>query len=180
MIRKFGSQEAFDRVKKSHGLIPRGAEVGLDASVGYTQAQLDLRIQSSTLNSHRLILYVAQRFGLGKSEQLYDIFNRRHFLEAGILNDRKLLVDSLEELELKSVDLEETIAFLDDESRGTAQVLELYNRVTGMGIYSIPTLLVDGRFSISGAQRASGVLDVLERASDNPIGQGVFTDVVVQ
>ena len=38
MVRKFGSQERFEQVKRSHGLIPRGAEVGLDASVGYTQA----------------------------------------------------------------------------------------------------------------------------------------------
>ena len=34
MVRKFGSMEAFDRVKKAHGLIPRGAEVGLNKSCG--------------------------------------------------------------------------------------------------------------------------------------------------
>ena len=59
MLRKFGSMEAFDRFKKSHGLIPRGKEVGLDASCGYTQANLTRRVQSSTLRSHRLVYYLS-------------------------------------------------------------------------------------------------------------------------
>ena len=47
MVRKFGSMEAFERVKAAHGLIPRGAEVGLDASMNYTQEQV--RKQASIL-----------------------------------------------------------------------------------------------------------------------------------
>ena len=58
MVRKFGSMERFEQVKKSHGLIPRGREAGLDESVGFTQKQLDKRVQSCTINSHRLVLYV--------------------------------------------------------------------------------------------------------------------------
>jgi hypothetical protein len=46
MIRKFGSQKAFDRVKISQALVPRGEEVGLDI-IGFIQDNLDKRIQSS-------------------------------------------------------------------------------------------------------------------------------------
>ena len=94
MIRKFGSKEQFEKVKRSHGLIPRGAEVGLDASCGYTDDSLSRRRQSSTLRSHRLVHYVAKRHGWEKCEELYAVLNRRHFIEAGILNDLDLLLDS--------------------------------------------------------------------------------------
>ena len=90
MVRKFGSKAAFDRVKLAHGLIPRGAEAGLDASTGFTQEVLDKRIQSSTLNSHKLVLYVTQRHGSAVAEALYDQLNQRHFLHGGVLNDKLL------------------------------------------------------------------------------------------
>jgi hypothetical protein len=70
MIRKFGSKEAFERVKKAHALIERGRDVGLTAEVGFTQAQLDKRVQSCTLDSHRLVLFVEQQFGTALSEAL--------------------------------------------------------------------------------------------------------------
>ena len=41
-------------------IVPRGAEVGLDSSMGYTQEALTNRRQSSTLKSHRLIAYIAK------------------------------------------------------------------------------------------------------------------------
>ena len=100
MIRKFGSKEQFEKVKRSHGLIPRGAEVGLDAMCGYTDDSLSRRRQSSTLRSHRLVHYVAKRHGWEKCEELYAVLNRRHFIEAGILNDLDLLLDSCEEIGL--------------------------------------------------------------------------------
>ena len=157
---------AFERVKKSHGLIARGAEVGLDASVGFVQAQLDKRVQSCTMNSHRLVLWVTETFGEQRAEQLYEELNRRHFLQAGVLNDRALLVESLGTLQLSESQMSDAIAFL-DSGRGEDQILALYDRVTRQfGIHSIPTLVVDGRYTVSGAQTADEVLQVLLHASD--------------
>ena len=48
MVRKFGSMEAFERVKKAHGLIPRGAEVGLDKSCGSGSHDSTLHKQITT------------------------------------------------------------------------------------------------------------------------------------
>ena len=180
MVRKFGSLARFDEVKRRHGLIPRGAEVGLDASCGYTQAQLSLRVQSSTLNSHRLILYVAERWGWAVGEALYAIFNRKHFLEAGVLNDRELLAASLGEVGLEGAALHDSLTFLDSE-RGTDTVLAHWERVQALGIFSIPTLVVDGKYRTSGAGRADEVLALLERAvRASPNGSsGLFGDLEI-
>lgn len=181
MVRKFGSQEEFDRVKNAHGLIPRGAEVGLDGSVGFTQAVLDKRIQSCTLNSHRLVLYIANRFGSEASEALYSQLNQRHFIQGGVLNDRTLLTDSLEQLSLSDADLRDAVAFLDDEQvPGRDEVLALYDRVQSLGIYSIPTLVVDGQVTSSGASRAPDILNILEAAVQRGIkGTRLFGDITV-
>ena len=180
MIRKFGTMARFDEVKRRHGLIPRGAEVGLDASCGYTQDQLSKRVQSSTMNSHRLILYVAQRWGWAMGEALYAIFNRKHFMEAGVLNDRELLAASLSEVGLEGAALHSALTFLDGE-RGTDTVLAHWDRVQALGIYSIPTLVVDGKYQTSGAGRSNEVLALLERAvrAGPSGGSGLFGDLKI-
>lgn len=60
MIRKFGSKEAFERVKIQHRLVPRATEAGLTELMGFTEENLSKRKQSSTLNAHRLIQYVTK------------------------------------------------------------------------------------------------------------------------
>lgn len=166
MIRKFGSKEAFDRVKKAHDLIGRGAEVGLDGSMGFTQAQLDLRVQSSTLDSHRLVLFVEQEFGVEKSEALYSQFNERHFLQAGVLNDRTLLHASIASIGLDEQQQAVCVAFLQDSQRGREQTLDLYRKTQApdMRVDSIPTLVVDGQYMLSGAAHSDEVARILGHA----------------
>eukprot|EP00750_Incisomonas_marina_P004025 INCI13434.3.p1 GENE.INCI13434.3~~INCI13434.3.p1 ORF type:complete len:193 (+),score=27.87 INCI13434.3:519-1097(+) len=179
MVRKFGSIEAFERVKASHGLIPRGAEVGLDSSVNYTQDQLSKRVQSCTLNSHRLVLYVAAHFGLDRSEQLYSILNRKHFTEAGVLNDPDLLRAAVQELKLSEAQEKQCLAFLEDPNEpGKEEVLDLLQRVEAVGIHGIPVLIVDGSLLVQGAARAAEVLGAFEALLDRdtgPSGRRVFT-----
>ena len=40
--------------------VGRARTVGIDETIGFTQDSLDRRRQSSTMRSHRLLLYVAQ------------------------------------------------------------------------------------------------------------------------
>ena len=179
MVRKFGSMEAFEEVKKRHGLIPRGKEVGLDETCNFHQPQLDKRIQSSTMNSHRLVLYVSQMHGLDKCEELYDELNKRHFTQAGILNDRNLLIDALSVLQLSQEETTAAVTFLDSD-RGINKVLEMTSRVDSLGIHSIPTLIVDGQYMISGAERSDGIYDLLVKAVEKGIsGSRIFGDITV-
>jgi len=186
MVRKFGSMARFEEVKRRHGLIPRGGEVGLDATCDWTQLQLDKRVQSSTLNSHRLILYVAQRLGWARGEALYAILNRKHFLEAGVLNDRAMLAAALEETfeGREGAELDAALRFL-DSTRGTDEVLAHWDRVQSLGIHSIPTLIVDAKHTTSGAARSGEILQLLERVvrergpSGGKRSSGLFGDIQI-
>ncbi len=179
MVRKFGSVDAFNRVKKSHGLIPRGAEVGLDGSVGFTQERLDKRVQSSTLASHRIVLYVTQRYGLDKSERLYDCLNQAHFIHSRALADNELLESCLKAV-LDGKELEEAVEYLHSD-RGTEEVLALYDQTQNAGLHSIPTLIIDGRVVISGAAQAGEVRAALEQViAEGPTGTRAFQSPVIQ
>ena len=161
MIRKFGSLERFEAVKKSHGLIPRGKEVGLDESCGYTQENLSMRVQSCTLRSQRLIYFVARKFGLDKCEELYSVLNRRHFTEAGVLNDVNLLLDSCDEVGIDRRICEDFLTSAAELCKN--EVLDMYEAVTRKGIHSIPTTIVDGQFVFSGAVRSSEYLSAFNQ-----------------
>ena len=173
MIRKFGSLEAFNQVKAAHGLIPRGAEVGLDASVGFTQEQLDLRVQSSTLASHRLVLYVTEKCGMTKAEAFYDALNQEHFLKAGVLNDYSLLESCLKVV-LSKEELPDALEYL-HSTRGVKETLFLYQKTQELGVSSIPTLVIDGRFMVSGAAQAGEIFSAIKDAIDSgPTGSRAF------
>ena len=167
MIRRFGSAENFERVKKSQNLIGRGAEVGLDASMGYTQEALTSRRQSCTINSHRLVLWTTEKFGVLKAEELYEELNRRHFLHGGILNDFDLLIDSAGVI-LTGVERDEITEFLTgslfyDEVKGILSELEV------IGIHGIPTLVGNGDLNhvTSGASPERDLEIFMERLISN-------------
>ena len=115
-------------------------------------------MQSCTLNSHRLVLYVAAHFGLERSEQLYSILNRKHFTEAGVLNDPSLLRSAVQELKLPEAQEAQCLRFLaDPDEPGKQEVLDLLKRVEAVGIHGIPVLIVDGSLLVQGAARAPEV-----------------------
>jgi len=163
MIRKFGSKETFLRVRKSHGLIPRGEAVGLNADNGWTQENLTRRIQSSTLNAHRLLLFVAQEYGSVASEKLYAELNKHHFTEAGVLNDRTLLRAATVEVLGDGAEAHACESLLDSE-RGKKEVLAVVDAVSAAGVNSIPTLVIDGQHVISPTAGTEEVLGGLRRA----------------
>mmetsp|Transcript_18079 Transcript_18079/g.33932 ORF Transcript_18079/g.33932 Transcript_18079/m.33932 type:complete len:235 (+) Transcript_18079:153-857(+) len=167
MIRKFGSKERFLQVQRAHGLVPRGAEVGLDV-LGFTQDNLTNRRQSSTLRSHRLVYYVAKEYSLQKSEELYEVLNRKHFIEGSLLNDMDMLKSALEEI--GGVDVARCDAFL-QSSEGVEAVLRTVDMVHSMGVHSIPTLVIDGgTFVLDGATRAGDIVTTLRKITRNSDG----------
>jgi predicted DsbA family dithiol-disulfide isomerase len=144
----------------SHDLIGRGREAGLTAAMGFTQDNLTKRTQSSTMRSHRLVLYVAQKYSRETSERLYDVLNRRHFIEGAVLNDISFLLDAATEVGVARAECE---AFLRSRE-GEREVLQTVARVQEMGVNSIPTLVVDGgKYVLEGASHSSSVLETLRR-----------------
>eukprot|EP00039_Didymoeca_costata_P026241 m.15400 g.15400 ORF g.15400 m.15400 type:complete len:183 (+) comp5382_c0_seq2:250-798(+) len=169
MVRKFGSQEAFDMVKKRHGLIPRGNEAGMDESNGWTQTNLDKRIQSSTLNAHRLVLYVDQQYSQIESEKLYAVLNRLHFTQGAVLNDKNVLLAAVAEVFGKEASMVQDCARLLTTDAGKKETLSVSEQVTATGIHSIPTLIINGYAITSPTAGTETVLDsIVETVKAKP------------
>ena len=172
MIRKFGSQAEFNKVKAQQALIPRGREVGLDERVGFTQENLDRRVQSSTLKSHRLIRYVDAVFGAQAREKIYDALNRKHFCEGLVLNDSSMLEAVCEEVLMidgKEMDLIRAYLLSD---QGTSEVLSNVELLSSLGIRSIPTLIIDGKFIVPSGSLSDIVHTLKESAEAAKITAG--------
>jgi predicted DsbA family dithiol-disulfide isomerase len=180
MIRRFGSKAAFDRVKVQHQLVPRAEAAGLTEAMGFTEENLSNRKQSSTLNAHRLVQYVTkvielyvalfsldhcpQEHSTDVAEQLYDILNRKHFIEGGILNDESLLLSAIEEIGLER---QKYANFLATEE-GIEEILQMVDRVHSYGIHSIPILIINGGQAIvQGAAVKEEILNKLREVQCN-------------
>ena len=146
-VRKFGSLEAFEQVKKSHRLMPRAMAAGLDKE-GWSNENLDSRRQSSTMRAHRLIRWLDETLGWERAEKAYAYLSRSHFVKQGLLNDMSVLKDAAAST---GVDPATTEAFLRSDE-GTTAILGIVGEVHNMGIHSIPTLFINGRQSMSGVR----------------------------
>ena len=162
MVRKFGSQEAFDSVKLAHQLMPRAKEAGLDQE-GWTDANLDRRRQSSTLRAHRLIRWLDATLGWEAAELAYAHLHTGHFVEGELLNDVALLTQAAV---AAGADAAATESFL-HSTEHEATILMLVAQVHALGIHSIPTLCINGEPTLSGAAGAAEVLQAFRQATAN-------------
>lgn len=126
-------------------------------------------------------------------EALYSSLNRRHFQEAGILNDLSLLLDAVAEVGPEhGLNVGEAEAFLQGHdaagsrsaavaaaaaaAASEAEVLAAVERVHDeLGVHSIPTLLIDGgRVLLGGVasmEARSEVFDALRAVAVEPSPQ---------
>jgi predicted DsbA family dithiol-disulfide isomerase len=165
MVRKFGSQAAFDRVIVQQNLPGRGAEVGLDA-LGFVQENLSKRIQSDTTTSHRLVIFIAKTYGLEMCEAFYKELNIKHFTQAGVLNDRAMLLSVAEAVGCDRAVVSE---FLESD-KGVKAIRDAADKVHDLGINGIPTLIVNAQLIVNGAARADEVEETLKEVVDKILG----------
>ncbi|GMH90490.1 hypothetical protein TrST_g8987 [Triparma strigata] len=158
MIRKFGSMENFVSFRTVHDLPGRAAEVNLD-SIGFVQDNLSKRVQSSTLNSHRLVVYITKKFGRDIAETFYLGINKKHFVEGGVLNDKSMLLQVASDVGITGKDYDDLESYLNSEV-GKATILKSLDLVERVGVHGIPTLILGGKMALgSGAQRAEDILN---------------------
>lgn len=166
MLRKFGSLEAFQRVIVQQDLPGRAISAGLQ---NLTQEVLSSRVQSCTVNSHRLVSFVTKHYGCETAEKLYFEMNVGHFTESKVLNDSSFLLLCCEKAGLASSDVELCASFL-SSSKGTSAVLRVVDELQRMGVHSIPTLCVaNGAEVLSGAAGRAEVLSCLRRVAASAI-----------
>jgi predicted DsbA family dithiol-disulfide isomerase len=157
MHRKWGGEAAFNRQKVRHRLKERGKEVGIARFVPE-------RIASSTMKSHRLVQWIAIRYGLDASETLYHELNRRHFEQGAKLNSTQLLLECVSTaLPRKEAgpSEEETLEFLQGDA-GRVEISRVLEMLDEYGINSIPTVLIGGRHMGSGAQHADAYREIFK------------------
>jgi predicted DsbA family dithiol-disulfide isomerase len=126
-----------------------------DASaLGMTWAMLDAR-PTNTFDAHRLIaLASTQRLGDAMSERLF----RAYFSEGQLLSDTATLTALASEVGVSGIEeLWQSENFTNDVRDDEMQAHEL-------GITGVPTLLLDEKFMVVGAQGSAQILNVLQQA----------------
>mmetsp|Transcript_3591 Transcript_3591/g.14545 ORF Transcript_3591/g.14545 Transcript_3591/m.14545 type:complete len:247 (-) Transcript_3591:256-996(-) len=142
--RKWGGVQQFEEQKKRHGLKERGREVGIENFVAR-------RIASNTWASHRMVQWVTRTLGVSAAERLYAALNFTHFEQGAKLNDREMLVTAA--VEHAGADEAAAREFLQSDE-GSDEIAAALAMLREMGINSIPTFLIDGKYMLSGAAHA--------------------------
>jgi protein disulfide-isomerase len=110
---------------------------------------------TNTFDAHRVIaLASTQGLGHEASERLF----RAYFCEGELVSDHRRLNELAEQIGVRGVDaLWESDAFTDAVRADEAQAQEL-------GITGVPSLLLDSKFMVVGAQGSEQILNALQRA----------------
>lgn len=126
-----------------------------DAATYEMSWRMDLARTGNTFDAHRLNALAADHgVGLEMNERLM----RGYFSEGMLPSDRDALVACANELGLDvPSDFFETDAYVDEVRADEEAAREL-------GISGVPTMILDGRFVVSGAQGADTILNMLHRA----------------
>ncbi len=137
---KFGGESRAQRV---YAAIARaGAAAGIEFNFD------DIDWTPNTIDSHRVVDY-AQRHGRG-GEAVEQIF-RSYFQDARDIGRRSVLIDIGRQIGLDTDGLR---SHLQDTSN-IQSVLDHNARAHRLGISGVPAFIIDGQFSISGAQEPS-------------------------
>jgi len=148
IIGKFGSADALD---EAHARL-----FALGADVGITYAFDLIEKTPNTLDAHRLVRWAAAE-GLGDEmlERLFSLF----FEEGADLTNAETLAAAAEEVGL---DGDEVTMKLEDGVDLDAVKADIAH-AGRIGITGVPTVIVENRFAISGAQTSEVLVDALRR-----------------
>ncbi|CAI9400921.1 hypothetical protein ANOBCDAF_00586 [Pleomorphomonas sp. T1.2MG-36] len=148
VIGKFGSADALD---EAHARL-----FSLGADVGITYAFDLIEKSPNTLDAHRLVRWAAAE-GLGDPmlERLFSLF----FEEGADLTKAETLIAAAEEVGL---DEDEITMKLEDGVDLDAVKADIAH-AGRIGITGVPTVIVENKFAISGAQTSEVLVDALRR-----------------
>jgi predicted DsbA family dithiol-disulfide isomerase len=123
----------------------------------------DRALTANTFEAHRLSWFAAER---GRQAEVMEALHRAHFTDGKDIGSRPVLVDLAAEAGL---DPDEVRAFL-DSANGTAEVEAELAEARRLGITSVPTFVVAGKYSVSGAQDPQTLVQVLEEVARREAG----------
>jgi predicted DsbA family dithiol-disulfide isomerase len=131
------------------------ARVTAIAAADGLRLDFDRAVAANTFDSHRLIGRAAAR---GGQAQLLDALQRAHFTDGVDLGSRPALAAVAGSVGL---DPAAALAYLESEA-GTGAVKADIAEARELGITSVPTFVINGRYVVQGAQEPPTLLAALE------------------
>jgi predicted DsbA family dithiol-disulfide isomerase len=151
--RKFGGPQQADQIISHVSSV--AAEVGLEFRMNDAQ-------RANTLLAHRLIWRAGQPDSPLAQSEVKELLLASYFTNGNNIGDPDELATLMETL---GADHSETIRFLDSDE-GKQEVQSELLGASQLGITAVPTYVVEGQWSIPGAQEAETFERVLRRLAD--------------
>jgi predicted DsbA family dithiol-disulfide isomerase len=115
----------------------------------------DKAIAANTFDSHRLVAWAA---GQDRQVEMLDALQRAHFRDGIDIGSRTALADVAGRLGL---DRAAALTYLGSDA-GTGAVNADLAEARELGITSVPTFVIDGKYAVQGAQESATLLSALE------------------
>ncbi|MGK5519817.1 DsbA family oxidoreductase [Micromonospora sp. URMC 107] len=145
MAAKFGGP---DRVRQMFGQVTEvAAQVGL-------KLDFDRAVAANTFDAHRLVAWATDR---GRAAEIVDALYRAHFTDGVDVGSRDALAALAAEVGL---DAAEARRFLDSDER-VAELSDELATARQIGVTSVPTFVLAGRYAVTGAQEPETLLAAL-------------------
>ncbi|MEH1164864.1 DsbA family oxidoreductase [Micromonospora sp. CPCC 205539] len=145
MAAKFGGSERARQMFDHVTGVAAGAGLKLD---------FDRAVISNTFDAHRLVAYATDH---GRASDMLDALYRAHFTQGVDVGSREALATVAGEIGLDAADVRR---FLDSDER-TADVAAALAAARELGITSVPTFVLAGKYAVSGAQETQTLLAAL-------------------
>jgi predicted DsbA family dithiol-disulfide isomerase len=142
---KFGSPERANQMFEHVTAVAAGDGLNLD---------FDRAIAANTFDAHRLIAWAA---GQGRQLDMLETLQRAHFSDGEDIGSRRSLARLAGTIGL---DEATALAYL-NSSDGTDEVNADVAEARELGITSVPTFVIDGKYAIQGAQEPAMLRDAL-------------------
>jgi len=143
---KFGSPE---QIAEKYNPI---REAGKDEGIAFNFEKI--AVSPNTLNAHRLIRWAGES---GLQDAMSERLFVGYFIEAADLTDNGVLADLAVEAGLER-DVVERLLAGDSDLKEVQQEMARYQQ---MGVASVPTMIVDNKYAISGAQSPETIVQVI-------------------
>lgn len=148
--RKFGGPEQAQRIIAHVTGI--AAEEGLDF-------HLDRAQRANTRDAHRLLWWALENAGPGRQDALKERLLRAYFVEGENVGDIDTLVACAAEVDLDEHEARRVL----EEGDGLAELAEALEFAGANEISAVPTYVIEGRWSIPGAQDPDTFVQVMKR-----------------
>lgn len=145
MATKFGGHERVDEMLGQVTTVAAGDGLTLN---------FDRAIVANTFDAHRLIAYAAAQ---GRQLDMLETLQRAHFTDGEDIGSRRSLARLAGTIGL---DEASALAYL-MSSEGTAEVTADLTEARELGITSVPTFVIDGKYAVQGAQEPGMLRDAL-------------------